>query len=221
MADENFRIAARRRLGLSPIPESEATSTTCQNVRRSDGTKCNAPLDREGHHACTCSIGGALDRRHNALRDRLATRLAADLQLATRTEQRCPQWDTVREDGKLIEARLDIVVALGNTTYYIDVTVVDVLSTDLALERQRAKRPGIAAQTAEDKKLVKYPGPTTVPFAVESYGTIGTAGMAWLRFAYQAKPHALQALLNEISALTQSHSSSMIMAASAAPHRGR
>ena len=110
---------------------------------------------------------------------------------------------------------------LGNTTYYIDVTIMDALSVDTALERQRSKRNGVAASAAEDKKLIKYPGPATVPLAIESYGRIGQAGMAWLRAAYSSHPGLLQELLNELAALVHSHTSSMILAASAAPTRDR
>ena len=221
MSDDAFRTAARRRLGLTPTASNVPISSTCQNVKKKDGTRCAAVLDSAGHHGCVCEAGGALDRRNNAVRDRLAKRLADDLQLSTRTEQRCPQWDKIDAHGKLAEARLDIIVPMGNVTYYIDVTVVDVLSTDPALERQRANRDGAAAASAEDKKLVKYPGAATIPFAIESYGRIGTAGLAWLKRAYHESPACMQALLNELSALVQSHTASMVLAACAAPARGR
>ena len=134
--------------------------------------------------------------------------------IPTRTEQHCPWWDKTKDDGTRTEARLDIVAPLGNITSYIDVTVVDVLSTDAALERQRARRAGAAARTAEDKKLTKYPGAATVPLAIESYGRVGAAGLAWLKAAYADKPQCLQTLLNELSALVQSHTASMVLASS-------
>ena len=227
VSDEVFRTSARRRLGLRPVPASVQKSDVCQNVVKKDGRKCNAALDAEGHHGATCEAGGALDRRHNAIRDKLAKSIAADLGHATHTEQRCPQWDKFdqvkfeKTGNGLVEARLDIVVPLGNTTYYVDVTVVDVLSTDAAVERQRAKRNGVAASTAEDRKLMKYPGATTVPFAIESYGRIGNKGLTWLKRAYHEKPECMQVLLNELSALVQSHTANMILASCAAPARAR
>ena len=127
----------------------------------------------------------------------------------------------MRDDGSTVEARLDIVDPLGNTTYYVDVTIVDALSVDTALERQRSKRNGVAACVAEDKKLTKYPGPATVPLAINSYGRIGQAGMAWLRAAYSSHPGILQELLNELAALVQSHISIMVRGASAATTPGR
>jgi hypothetical protein len=222
VSDETFRTSARRRLGLKLVPDTVPKAEVCQNIRRKDGQRCGARLDAEGHHECICEAGGALDRRHNAARDLLAKRLAEDLRIPVRTEQRCPQWDRLDpKSQRIVEARLDIIVPIGETTYYVDVTVVDPLSEDSALERQRAKKPGAAAMTAEDRKLQKYAGPTTVPFAVESYGRIGPAGLAWLKRAYHDCPASMQSLLSEMSALIHSHTSGMILAACAAPSRAR
>ena len=99
-------------------------------------------------------------------------------------------------------------------SYLIDVAIVDVLSTDAALECQRAKRDGAAALTMEDKKRVKYPGPNIVPIIIESYGRMNTAGLAWLRRAYHGEPMKLQALLRTLSVLVQSHTRAMVLAAS-------
>ena len=204
---------------MTPAVASPSLATRCQNVKR-NGMRCDAVLDNEGHHAATCECGGALDRRHNATRDMLAKRLAQDHRIAALTEQHCPQWDQVRE-GTMHEAILDIIAPIGNVTYYIDVTVVDVLSVDAALERQRAKRNGYAARAAEDKKLKKYPGATTIPFAIESYGRLGNSAISWLKRVYHDQPSELQSLLNELSALVQSHTAAMTLTACAAPCRTR
>ena len=128
-------------------------------------------------------------------------------------EQRCPQFDKRRQDGSVTEARLDIAVEVHGTSFLIDVAIVDVLSTKAALERQRARRDGSAALCMEDKKRSKYPGPSIVPISIESNGRMNAAGLAWLRRAYHGEPVKLQVLLCCLSALVQSHTSAMALAA--------
>eukprot|EP00973_Karenia_brevis_P030931 4266435-Karenia_brevis.AAC.1 len=48
---------------------------------------------------------------------------------------------------------------------------------------------------------------------IEAHGRFGPAGLASLRRAYRNEPEMLQDLLREISALGQSHTAAMIMAA--------
>ena len=47
---------------------------------------------------------------------------------------------------------------------------------------------------------------------MESYGRVGTLGMAWLRRIYHERPDRLQHLLAGLSALVQSHTAAMQMA---------
>ena len=82
-------------------------------------------------------------------------------------------------------------------------------------------RNDVAASAEEDRKLVKYPGGTTAPFAIESYGQIGKKGLAWLERAYHDKHGAMQTLLNELSALLRSHTAGMILTSCAAPAQAR
>ena len=94
-------------------------------------------------------------QRHNAGRDSLAKRLVADLGLAANKEQRCPHWDRKKRDGSWTQARLDVVVPVAGTTHYVDITIVDALSDNPALIRQRARKDGAAAENAADDKLRK------------------------------------------------------------------
>ena len=55
MPEEHFRVALCDRL-LLPVCQEGAR---CQHRRR-DGTLCGAILDKRGHHARKCNIGGAL-----------------------------------------------------------------------------------------------------------------------------------------------------------------
>ena len=212
MTDLSFLTAARRRLGLTPVPLASQTATHCQN-KKPDGRKCDVALDSEGHHCSVCEVGGGLLHRHDGFRDLLANRLTQDIGAPCQIEQRCPQFDRRRENGTVSEARLDIAVDLDGTSWLVDVSIVDVLSTDMALERQRAVRDGGAASGMEDKKRSKYPGPTVVPIIVESYGRMNVSGLAWLRRVYTGQPEKLQSLLCAISAHVQSHTSAMIRAA--------
>ena len=172
MADGPVRVSTRWRLGLAPIPSTQLTTGTCQNIKCSGG-RCNAVLDAQGHHAATCEAGGALLRRHDAGRDYIAKRLSSDLGLGACKEQRCPHWDRQRPNGSWTQARLDVVVPIARLTYFVDITVVDPLSSNAALLRQRARKDGAAAEDAADDKLRKYPGASTIPFALESYGRLG------------------------------------------------
>ena len=157
-------------------------------------------------------------RRHDfGARDLLAKRLATDLGLAARKEQRCPHWDRQKRDGSWTQARLDIVVPIASTTYYLDITVVDPLSDNAALLRQRARKDGAAAEDAADDKLRKYPGATTIPFAIESYGRLGRAARDWLQIAYHEEPQKKQALLSQLAVAMQNHTASMILTAYGAP----
>ena len=78
-----------------------------------------------------------------------------------------------------------------------------------------------AADDAADDKLRKYPGASTVPFALESYGRIGKSAKNWLQVAYHDEPQLKQSLLNKLSVMMQSHTSSMILAAYGAAAFGR
>lgn len=218
MSDAAFRCAARRRLGLPPLAATIPAATTCQNVR-ADGSKCGHVLDAQGHHASTCEAGGALLRRHNAARDCIAKRVAQDLAAVTATEQHIPELDRPSSDGNISPARLDVVVTLHGARWLLDVAIVSALSADSSLEAASAGRDGHAAMRAEDRKRRRYPHPQLVPLILEAHGRFGDAGLAWLRRVYAGEPLRLQALLTELSVLLQSHTASMVLAATTATTR--
>ena len=111
-------------------------------------------------------------------------------------------------------------MAIAGTTYYVDLTVVDPLSDNAALLRQRARKDGAAAEDAADDKLRKYPGATAIPFAIESYGRLSRAAKDWLQMAYHEEPQKKQAFLNQLAVAMQSHTAFMILAAYGAPAAG-
>ena len=110
---------------------------------------------------------------------------------------------------------------VAGQTHYVDITVVDPLSDNASLLQQRSRKDGAAAEDAADDKLRKYPGASTVPFTVESYGRIGKSAKTWLQVAYHDQPQLKQSLLNELNVMMQSHTSSMILAAYGAGAVGR
>ena len=116
---------------------------------------------------------------------------------------------------------MDVVVPIAGVTHYVDITVVDALSANAALLRQRARKDGAAAEDAADAKLRKYPGASTVPFALESYGRLGKSAKEWLQGVYYDEPQLKRSFLNELAVIMQSHTSSMILAACSAPALGR
>ena len=165
MADEQLRIATARRFGAVCYEAGRR----CHN-RKESGERCGDLLDQQGHHGSVCECGGALGRRHDGLRDLLKRRLAEHLGASTHLEQHAPSM-AIQNDT----ARLDVAVTLpGTPTQYLDVAIVDAYSVSIGIEMQRAKRPGMAAQSMEHKKRAKYgAGQRMVPFIIEAHGRLG------------------------------------------------
>ena len=110
---------------------------------------------------------------------------------------------------------------IASTTDYVDITMVAPLNDNAALLRQRARENGATAEDAADNKLHKYPGATTIPFAIESYGRLSRAAKDWLRIVYHEEPQKKQAFLSQLAVAMQTHTASMILAAYGAPSAGR
>ena len=63
----------------------------------------------------------------------------------------------------------------------MDIAVTEASTPDLHERRQRAAGDGIAALREEDHKRRRYPGPSLIPFVVESMGRLGESADALLR----------------------------------------
>ena len=209
MADAQFTKATKRRMGM-PVHDGMEAQRACGHVK-ANGSRCGKQLDAEGHHAATCECGGAFERQHDAIRDLLCRRVAADLAAATTIEQRIAGEHEDAAEG----ARLDVAVSLpGNATEYLDVSVVDAFSENAATEFGRARKPGLAARAMENKKRTKYPPALRlVPFVIEAHGRLGEAAARWLQKAYKGDAALRRSLCAELAALLQSHAASRIMAA--------
>jgi len=181
MPDGHFSVALRNRL-LLPVCQEGAR---CQH-RRPDGRLCGALLDARGHHARKCCIGGAVDGRHNSLRDWSASACVECLGTSTLTEQHVPQWDRVNpRNGEPEAAVLDVVThdPGSGRPLYLDVVVSSAHSEDPARLRARARKAGRAAADAAATKRRRYPqaGALLVPFAVEDGGRPSEEASAFVR----------------------------------------
>ena len=157
MPDKHFQVVVRDRLGCPVSP----AGARCQH-RRTDGSLCNAPLDRRGMHARICPIGGALIRKHNNVRDWAGKEHQARSGYTTEYEQRIPEWDATvtQEDGSetVEQAILDFVSrdALTGRQIHVDATVVCAFSTNTAQLRSRANKDGLATSQAANGKRSRY-----------------------------------------------------------------
>jgi len=181
MPDQHFATALRDRLLLPVCREGDR----CQH-RRPDGRLCGAPLDARGHHARKCGVGGALDRRHNSIRDWGETTCAECFGTPTLREQRIPQWDRINpRTGELEAAVLDVVTHDPNSggPMYIDAVVTCAHSDDPARLRARARKSGRAAADAAAGKRRRYAaaGASLVPFALEDGGRPAEEALALVR----------------------------------------
>eukprot|EP00969_Alexandrium_andersonii_P349654 15431538-Alexandrium_andersonii.AAC.1 len=211
MTDPAARDSLRRRMALPALTKSNSTGS-CQH-RRNDGQPCGDPLDPEGHHGCSCAVGGGTGRRHDAIRDRIARRIALSTGAAVHKEQYIPSLDAVNRQGVVRRGRADLVVARAGKTYMIDLTIATPWSTNAASERAASRHPGWAAQKAEDEKRRRYPGGVITPLAIETGGRWGRSGLAVLRAIFHDDPVGFQQLLREVSVAVQSHTSAQIEAA--------
>ena len=117
-------------------------------------------------------------RRHDAIRDRLATFLAQDLGAAVHREQSIPELTYTDKRGVAHPARMDLVVTLpgSKSPDLLDITVVSPWSADAGLATASAARDGAAAEKAEDRKRRRYTGGRVIPIAFENGGLWGTTG---------------------------------------------
>ena len=181
MPDSHFRVALCDRLLLPVCREGDR----CKH-RRPDGRLCGAFLDARGKHARMCGIGGAVDARHNSLRDWGATAWTLCTGTPAKKEQHVPQWDRQNpRTGEVEEAVLDIATADLRTgaPLYVDVVVKTAYSTDPARLRARARKNGVAAAEAATGKRRRYPdgGTGLIPLAFEDGGRPCEEAVSFIR----------------------------------------
>ena len=206
-----FQHAVQWRLGA----QTTEAGRTCQVQRVGSGGHCGAALDTAGHHAAVCKFGGFKTTRHSWLVQCLRTVLREAGATVAPREVEVPGWQ--RADGT--RARLDVRCAWAGRPHYIDVTLRHPCA--IKYVAQAALGDGAAARAAEAAKRDRYPVlaaaglDAAIPFALETFGRLGLAGLRLLRqarqsAAEQSRPYrtwaggpALQKWLSQLSCSLQ------------------
>ena len=123
--DTCFQVSLARRLMLAHPAASHPTnmSPTCPNVSAAKRT-CACPTHLHQLHCMTCKSGGGVDQRHSALARCLADLITTHTGTKAFIEQSIPGLAQSTQPGQTEGARMDIVVELRGSTYYIDTAIV-------------------------------------------------------------------------------------------------
>ena len=216
ITEQAWAAVVRRRLRV--LWPSGYGDGTCHH-RRADGTLCGKALDSKGLHALTCNCGGGVDRRHNRIRDEIASWLKEQGHEAVRTEQWVPQWQRTLPNGTVEDARLDVTFRHDGLQLYADIVVCSPVSTDASRTRRNAATDGAAAEAAEKGKRRRYPHPELTPLAVETLGRLGAVAAAFARRWATREPgkrtSAIASFYRRVAAALQQHNGDMLTAATA------
>ena len=88
MSNAHLQVAMAMRLRALAPPSADLGP--CQHKSTEMGERCLKPLDCRGHHARTCRIGGGVVRRHDRIRDWLASWIMEITGRTALTEQFVP-----------------------------------------------------------------------------------------------------------------------------------
>jgi hypothetical protein len=174
MDDDHYICAVRRRL---LVKNPAGTAIACTR-RGAAGELCGAAVrDDYGLHGSICPKGGTPTQCHDALVRDLG-RWVQDVQgVPVQYEQDVPHW--ARGDER---ARLDLVFrAKGGALTYVDLAVVEPLSTNVDVTRRRARVAGAAVKAQEQGKHLRYPGSGLDVFALGAGGRWGAEAAQFVR----------------------------------------
>ena len=172
-AGPTWRTMIRQRL-LLPAPGSTQAAPGQCGHRNAAGEPCPHILDDSGAHEFLCNIGGAVDGRHDGLRDWVADKVRDAFGCRVATE-RPVQPPLVKTAG-----RMDVVCWIGGAPLLVDVVVPSCTTTDAAEIKRRMVDPTRAIRVAERKKKTRY-GDTVLAVAVEDTGRVGSGAQRLLR----------------------------------------
>ena len=199
LPDSHFCVALRRRLRIR-----RGTHGHCRRKYKQTGSACSKPLDGQEVHARTCKVGGAIDRRHDRIRDWLAQWISRMVDKEVQTEQYVPKWDrtktNARGEQEVERARLDIAFQGRAGPVYLDIAITEAITASARALSQRARVDGAAAAHEEQEKHWRYPGPNLIPFVLEAGGRFGESAESFLR---SVTPKDLDDRAAEISAAKQ------------------
>ena len=139
------------------------------------GAPCPHTLDADGSHEHLCSIGGAIDARHTALRTWVAEKLGDAEYGGTVAVEQPVAPPEVNKAG-----RVDVVCRRGGQRLLVGVAVASCATTyldELARRRTDANR---ALRQAERRKSARY-GDHVLAVAVEDTGRVGGGTRRLLR----------------------------------------
>ena len=107
-----------------------------------------------------------------------------------------------------------VVVQYGNTTRYIDVTVVSPVTADTHFVIESANKPGHAASKAEKLKKTRYPHNSLAPFAIETGGRLGPSAMNYLQSLFRepgaSTDYTMSDALTTLSTALHTHTAQQI-----------
>ena len=179
--DSEFNHAVRWRIGL---PVMRAGPCQVRNANTSGEIaeeRCGQCLDALGDHAVLCGRGGGKYRAHTAV-CRCLGRFAREAGIERTFEEVCPQL-LKGEPGSdhAVEARLDVHMWSGGQQWlmeeWVDATVGHPWRK--SGRAQASSVDGSTAAAAEGRKRKRYGegqgGITVSPFAVETWGRLGTS----------------------------------------------
>ena len=188
--------------------------------KRPDGTICGAALDPKGAHARSCTVGGWLVRRHDAVCAALA---------AWAEQQDCNVYREAilpNANPAAAQARMDLLIHAPGVAgpIYVDVTIVSAVSRE-ALRSGSGSRSGVAAEIAARRKARAYPSISAIPFVIEDHGRFGKDAMRLLRMLAPTAPGLRTAAIREIyqtlGSTAQKVAADAIIAATTARAHGR
>ena len=220
LVDDVFVACSRMLLG-QPVVPADSICQNVTRTGTNAGIQCGVPLCAQGHHCHRCSRGGGLKARSEDIEQVLAaihfecghtvnTQVYVPQWDRWKTHcSRCQVHSVTWSDaeapccrcgGPLVvereEAILDVEVRSSRVPrLFIDVTVHHSVPGDASRLAAAARCGGTVNREAEAEKKRRYPDGlapwSVIPFAVETYGRLGTAALAHLRSLARARAQGL------------------------------
>lgn len=178
MSDDAYTIACKLRLGVPLLRDSCPCAA------------CGGTWDVWGSHAQECRVIRGRTAAHNHTRDELATiiRMVGGWGVVIEPKVELPRnLTTAAGTADATKAfRADIRIDMPNRSMYVDVV-------GHHPSARGATKQGVAAAEAHRDKLKKYSdrfiiAGKLIPFAFETMGFVGEAGMALIKFVARSVP---------------------------------
>ena len=180
LTDQEVITATRLRICMEVYVDrpvgANGMHMTC--AHRNQQTVCGAALDLYGRHPLLCRLGGHVVRRHNKLRDTLASVLTRVLDTTVHVEQHAPemQEDARRPDICYLDHR--------GMRQWIDVAVVTPHARSLP-GRAAMTRVGALCESMAATKRRKYNMLSLYPAVMEHLGHMGQGLCTIIRSVHQ------------------------------------